>query len=350
MDGFLSEYDFDFPEELIAKSPASPRDSAGLLVFDRKTGKASFDTFRDLGKYLPPSSLIVLNDTKVVPSRFPVLKPEGGRAVLTAVDISDDSIKVMSDRKLDVGATVSVSSGDIFKIIRQEGKYFFIHPGNKFKKDGVIDRSLIFKLFEDIGVPPIPPYIKKCPLKGDELKEEYQSVFACNDGSYAAPTASLHFTEELLTNLRSEGHETCFVTLHVGLGTFAPLTEENIASGKLHKEVCEINDETAEKISRARKEGRKIIAVGTTAVRTLESFSDDGGMITAGKRETDLFIREGYEFKIADGLITNFHVPRSSLLMLVSAFAGRKEVRELYAAAIDRKFRLFSFGDAMLIV
>jgi S-adenosylmethionine:tRNA ribosyltransferase-isomerase len=349
MSDYLSEFDFNFPLELIAKEPASPRDSSRLMVVSRESGEVSLNNFNNIGKHLPAGSLIVFNDTKVVPSRFEVKKPSGGKAILTAVGILDDSIKVMSDRRLDLDMELTISSEDVFKVLRQEEKYFFIDPGEKFKSSGIIEREKIYKLFGLIGEAPLPPYIKNSPLSKQDIKDKYQSVFADKEGSYAAPTASLHFTEELIEKLKADGHSFCFVTLHVGLGTFAPLTGDNIVSGKLHKEFCEISNLSAEMILTAKKQKRPVIAVGTTAMRTLESFYQDGNIIS-GKKETDLFIREGYKFKVADGLITNFHIPRSSLLMLVSAFAGKEKIMAAYNMAIKEKFRLFSFGDAMLII
>jgi len=349
MKELFSEYDFDFPENLIAREPASPRDSARLMVYDRATGEASLDAFHNIGAYLPSRSLLVFNDTKVVPGRFEAEKSSGGKAVITVVDVGAECVKAFSDRKLTVGETLKVSSGDELKIIMQDGKYFFLRPSEKFRINGVLSRELIFGFLESVGVMPLPPYIKNSSLSEEEIKREYQTVFAKEKGSYAAPTASLHFTEGLMEDLGAMGHEICFITLHVGLGTFAPLTDENIRQGKLHKEYYEISEDAAEKISRAREEGRKIIAVGTTCIRTLES-AWDGGKIKSGKYETDIFIREGYEFKTVDGMVTNFHVPKSSLLMLVSALIGREKTLELYKLAVKNKFRLFSFGDGMLIV
>ena len=204
-------------------------------------------------------------------------------------------------------------------------------------------------LFEKYGNAPIPPYIKHTPLSSAELKKQYQTVFAKNSGSIAAPTASLDFTKRLLEKLRKTGISTQFVTLHVGLGTFAPLTEENITQGKLHKERYAIDSKTAAFLNRAKKEGRPIIAVGTTAVRALETASDKKGKLAKLSGETDIFIREGYRFRFTDGIITNFHVPRSSLLMLVSAFVGRERLFELYRKAMKKKFSFFSFGDGMLL-
>lgn len=345
----LEEYNFNLPESFIAKEPAHPRESAKLMVYNRDTKEVSIDTFNELGKYLPPESLLVFNDTRVVPSRFKAEKSSGGKAIITIVDIDEEYLKILSDRKLQVGETLTVSSGDTMKIMMQDGKYFFLRPEDRFMINGLLSKDIIFSFLETIGTMPLPPYIKNSPLSEEETKREYQTVFAKEKGSYAAPTASLHFTKELIGKLEGLGHEICFLTLHVGLGTFAPLSEGNMREGKLHEEHYEINTETAEKISKAKKEGRKIIAVGTTSVRALES-SASSSEIVANKGETDIFIREGYEFKIIDGMITNFHVPKSSLIMLVSAFMGREKTLELYNLAIQDKFRFFSFGDGMLII
>jgi S-adenosylmethionine:tRNA ribosyltransferase-isomerase len=360
MKGFLSEYDFDFPGDLIARSPANPRDSARLMVYDRGTDKVSLDTFHNIGNWLPPRSLLVFNDTKVVPGRFEVEKSGGGKAMLTVVDMGAECLKVLSDRKLTVGDTVRPllkksdkgtaegSFADEMKITVQDGKYFYLRVPDRLKLDGILSKELVFGFLESAGIMPLPPYIKNSPLSEEEIKEEYQTVFAKEKGSYAAPTASLHFTEGLMEHLSSEGHEICFITLHVGLGTFAPVTEDNLRQGRLHKEYYEISAEVAEKLSCAKREGRKIIAVGTTCVRALES-AFVGDEFTPGRKETDIFINEGYGFKAVDGMVTNFHVPKSSLIMLVSAFIGREKTLELYGLAIKNKFRLFSFGDGMVV-
>jgi S-adenosylmethionine:tRNA ribosyltransferase-isomerase len=348
MDSLLNEYEFNLPESLIAKEPASPRDLAKLMVYRRSTDEVFFDVFRNIGKYLPPRSLLVFNDTKVIPARFKGEKTNGGKAVITIVDIEKEYLKVLSDRKLELGHSIKVSSQDEMKIAMQDGKYFFLRPAEKFKINGEINKNLIFGLLDSIGIMPLPPYIKESPLSEEEIKKEYQTVFAKEKGSYAAPTASLHFTKELIGRLAEE-HETCFITLHAGLGTFAPLTEKNIIEGKLHREYYRINADSAEKISRAQKEEREIIAIGTTSVRALESSCLSDG-ISEGEKETDIFIREGYRFKVINGMVTNFHVPKSSLIMLVSAFIGREKTLELYGLAVRKGLRFFSFGDGMLII
>ncbi|MDD4931467.1 MAG: tRNA preQ1(34) S-adenosylmethionine ribosyltransferase-isomerase QueA [Candidatus Colwellbacteria bacterium] len=350
IDNILSAYDYDFPEELIAKVPASPRDAARLMVFDRNTGSMEESFFSDIVGFIPERSVIVFNRTKVIPARFSIRKTSGGSAKLLYVGIEDDLVKVMSDRKLDIGTVVSAASDIDIIVERQDGKYFFIRFPENFFIDGKFSVAMFHSFLFKNGETPLPPYIKNTPLEESELREEYQSVFAEEEGSVAAPTASLHFTEELIGKIKEAGHEICFITLHVGLGTFAPLSAENISSGTLHEEWYEIPEDALAVINRAREEGRSVIAVGTTSIRTLESAADDKGKIIKASGFTNLFIREGYRFKVVKGIITNFHVPRSSLLMLVSAFAGRDNVVRLYKKAITDGFRLFSFGDGMIII
>jgi len=345
----LSEYDYEFPEELIAKSPASPRESARLLSYSKKDDSMRFDTFAELPDLLPKNSLIVFNETKVVPAKITLHKDTGGAFRVICIGVEEDLIKVMSDRKLNIGSVVTSVSGVSFDVARQDGRYYFLRPLSYFTGGKNISLPEFYGFLSDNGETPLPPYIKNSPLSEKDLREEYQSVFAMNEGSIAAPTASLHFTDDLITRLKEKGHECCFVTLHVGLGTFATLSEKNIAEKKLHEEQYDISEETASMISRAKKEGRPVIAVGTTALRALESSADEEGNIVKPSGTTDLFITEGYHFRIVNGLVTNFHVPRSSLLMLVSALIGRKKIMELYGAAIGEKMRLFSFGDGMLI-
>lgn len=308
----LEDYAYDFPKELIAQKPVSPRDAAKLLVWDGKNTK--HDIFRNLTKYLPKDAVLVFNQTKVIPARFEVKKQTGGKAVLLFIEKN----KVISDRKLIVGSTISFK-GNAFIIEKQEGQFYYL------KGRG------LEKLLEKYGQAPTPPYIKR-----QGTRTEYQTVFAKKSGAVAAPTASLHFTKALLKKIKHKE----FITLHVGLGTFAPLTEKQLETNRLHEERLEISPATWKRIMKAKKEGKKIIAVGTTVVRALE---------TGMKQTTDLFIRPGYTFKIVDGLITNFHVPRSSLMMLVSALVGREKLLELYQAAIEKQYRLFSFGDGMLL-
>ncbi len=339
LDRVLARYDYEFPPAAVANRPASPRDSARLLVHERSTGRTKFARFRDLPKFLPPGAVLVLNQTKVLPARLEMRKATGGKVRLLYVAASSGLWKVMADRRLAVGSTLAAGRNK-FAVARHEDKYYFLRPPFP------IARTAAF--LEKHGEAPLPPYIKNSPLSRSELKRRYQTVFAKRRGSVAAPTASLHFTKRLLRRLRAAGFDIRYVTLHVNLGTFAPLTPANLKEGRLHEETYEIDPATARALNTARAEGRPIVAVGTTVVRTLESAAA-GGRLRKLSGRTDIFIREGYKFRFVDSLITNFHVPRSSLLMLVSAFAGRELVLRLYREAIRRGFRLFSFGDSMFI-
>jgi S-adenosylmethionine:tRNA ribosyltransferase-isomerase len=348
-ENIVSAYDYDLPEGFIATSPAHPRESAKMLSYSRDDDRTDIATFADLPSLLPPGSLLVFNRTKVVPAKLSLRKKTGGALRVICLDAKGNLIRVMSDRKLDMDTSLVSDSGYSFVVERQDGKYFYLRPIDSSGKDVDIGGNGLYDLLFKIGETPLPPYIKNSPLPESALREEYQSVFAEKSGSVAAPTASLHFTEGLLEDLKKAGHSCVFITLHVGLGTFAPLTEESMVSGKLHEESYEIPTETISAIDAAKRDGRPVIAVGTTSVRALESSADDDGHIVHPSGVTDLFIREGYRFRIVDGLITNFHVPRSSLLMLVAAFIGRDKIMELYRRAMDEKFRFFSFGDGMFI-
>ena len=341
LEKLLKTYDYSLSPDRIAQEPASPRDSAKLLAYDRKTGSVAHDTFLNLAEHLPKNAVLVFNKTRVVPARFSVTKETGGKAIITYVETCAPHLRVMADRKLIIGSRLMLSRTLWFTVAHQEEKYYFLTPSFPLTE--------LFSVLERYGTMPIPPYIKHSPLSRAQLKEKYQTVFARTNGSVAAPTASLHFTRRLLARLKKQGITIAYVTLHVGLGTFAPLTEENIASGTLHHEWYDIDSKTASLLNKAKSEGHPVIAVGTTVVRTLESASDKNGRITHPSGSTNLFIRSGYRFKCINGLITNFHVPRSSLLMLVSAFAGRKKNLALYQEAIGKKYRFFSFGDGMLI-
>ncbi len=338
----LNKYDYQLPSELIAKEPASPRDHARLLVYERESKRVRYDRFYNLPKYLPPRSVLVLNDTKVLPARLTATKETGGKVRLLYVRKKGKCLYFLADRKLAIGSRVRIAPKIYFVVCGQNKGEYELRPSFPI--------SLFLKILQKFGTVPIPPYIKQTPLSERKLKEKYQNIFAKNPGSIAAPTASLHFTKKLMANLKKSGVDTAFVTLHINLGTFAPLTETQIKSGKLHEEEYEVPEKTAVFLNKAKKEKRPIIAVGTTAVRTLESAADKRENLRKLRGATRLFIREGYKFKFADSLITNFHVPRSSLLMLVAAFCGRKNILGLYQKAIKRKFRFFSFGDGMLIL
>jgi len=363
---FLSRYDYSFPKKLIAQTPAVPRENARLLVYPvrnrtaegaattvsgrpvssgvyrRSSDKVAFGTFSNIARYLPPRAVLIFNRTKVIPARLTLKKETGGKAHVLFLGIEENTWKCLSDRKLTVGSRLSLGKSMYVMVRRQRDKYYFLKPSFP------IQRTL--KILERFGKTPLPPYIKHSPLSESKLREKYQTVFAKIAGSVAAPTASLHFSKTLLQKLRQAEVAVRFVTLHVNLGTFAPLTDEQLKRGALHSELCEIDAPTAAFLNKARKEKRPIIAVGTTVVRTLESSCDAKGHMRPFHGATDLFIREGYRFRFVDGIITNFHVPRSSLLMLVSAFVGREKTLELYRLAVKKRFRLFSFGDGMLLL
>lgn len=339
-EAILAQYDYTLPPELIAQEPASPRDSAGLVVYDRKTGSTDWSTFANIGGYLTQGSVLVLNETKVIPAKLELVRATGGRVSALAVGTTAAGVRVMANRKLTTGETLRLGAQASFTVTGSDDRYWMLQPSFPLAE---LDHVL-----EAAGSMPLPPYIKHTPLSPAQQRSEYQSVFARNPGSIAAPTASLHFTDTLLEALRTQGIRIAFVTLHVHLGTFAPLTEDQWKSGKLHVEYFSITPETATLLNEAKAAGNPIVAVGTTSVRTLESAATNG-RIVLHEGTTDLFIREGYAFSMVDALITNFHVPRSSLLMLVSAFAGRDATMKLYQQAIAKRMRFFSFGDAMLI-
>lgn len=333
----LSAYDYPVPDTCVALSPAEPRDSARLLVYDRKANKTHLSTFAHILEFLPTNALLVFNNTKVIPARIYAKKPSGGTVELLAthMDIPTQTFTALGNKKLSVGDTLSVGVHTL-TVLSTEGKYR-------------IQSSLALEtLFTESGSTPIPPYLKQTPLSEEALRTRYQTVFAKEAGSIAAPTASLHFTPELLQRITENGIESIEVTLHVNLGTFAPLTAEALISNQLHEESYFVSEAAAEVIQKAQRAGRPIIAVGTTAARTLESAWRDGA-IQSGTNTTRLFIREGYAWQVVRGLITNFHVPKSSLLMLVAALVGREKLFELYALAERSGFKFFSFGDGMYI-
>lgn len=348
----LDDYNYHLPKELIANMPASPRDSSRLFVYDTKTGEIAFDTFRNIGKHLPHPSLLVFNNTKVVPARLWLKKESGGKieVLLMMNEYRADSefVKGIVDRKVLPGAKLYFQSGGYLEVATQEEQFFFFRPS--------VTISALFELLTKEGITPIPPYIKNASLPEQALREKYQSVLAKYPASVAAPTASLHFTEELLLSLEKERVTRTEVTLHVGAGTFAPLNEENFKNKKLFTEYIDITEESAEALNHAKKSGVPIIPVGTTAMRTIESVvikKYPSFEVAACTKPTNIFIYPPYEFKVADSLITNFHVPQSSLMLLVDAFLKHKnaphDILALYNIAIKEKFRFYSFGDSMLI-
>jgi S-adenosylmethionine:tRNA ribosyltransferase-isomerase len=344
-----NQYSFNLPQDLIATIPASPRDSAKLFVYNTQTDEVIFDVFANLDDHLPENSLMVLNDTKVVPARLTLKKASGGKVeilLLVNEPAEDGMIKGLSDRKIKAGDKLYFDETDYLEVGKQDEKIFYFKTSFPFEK--------LPEFLDKFGTTPIPKYIKGMTLRESALRERYQTVFAKNPFSIAAPTASLHFTDRVFEKLQGKNIDKAFVTLQVGMGTFAPVTEENIQSGKLHREWCRVDEENAKKIHGAKAAGRKIVAVGTTATRTLESMPELAQTGAAVEKSTDLFIRPPYEFKLADILITNFHLPESSLMMLVDAFlrskGAKKSVTELYEMAVAEKFRFYSFGDAMLIL
>ncbi len=339
---FKKRYWYEFPAGLIAQHPARPRDAARLLVCDKTTGETRVDTFSHLAQYLPPKSVLVLNDTKVLPARLTLHKKTGGVVeALYVRDVSPFRVAVLLNKGVVVGDELLFRNKPVFKVVE------------RLEKEWVLELLDVHKRPVDVwiahGTVPLPPYIKHASKNKKQNERDYQTVFGKHRGSVAAPTASLHFTNRLLQKLRTAGHTVCFVTLHVNLGTFAPVSESHLVSGTLHSEYFSVPAATAKTIAAAKQKGQAIIPVGTTALRTLESGFDKNGVLVTQSGMTNLFIQEGYDFKIATALITNFHVPQSSLLALVCTFAGYTQVMEWYRKAITGKFRLFSFGDGMMI-
>ena len=339
----LKTHDFwyDLPEELIAQTPLQQRDASRLLVLDKTSGQVTHKHFFDIVQYLQPGDCLVMNDSRVLPARLLGHRPTGGAVeVLLLRDLGDKCWECLCKpgRKMQVGSEVIFGDGELTAVVRE-----IREDGNRvveFRYDGIF-----LEVLERLGKMPLPPYIKA------ELadQERYQTVYSREVGSAAAPTAGLHFTKELLETLRGKGIRTAFVTLHVGLGTFRPVKAEEISEHHMHSELCMISEETAELLNETRRTGGRIVCVGTTSCRTLESLVKDDGSFSAGSRWTDIFIYPGYTFKAMDALITNFHLPESTLVMLVSAFAGRENVLHAYDEAVAQRYRFFSFGDAMLI-
>lgn len=340
----LDLYDYRYPESAIAQSPASPRDSAKLAVLDTKDDSIVWTDFSQLPRYVEPGSVVVFNRTKVLPARLELIRNEtGGRVRVLYVSHDANAWRVLSDRPLPEGVDFYAAQEPSLRF-RSQGKRsgeWVLLPSFALSKT--------FSVLEKYGAMPLPPYIKKSPLTEEQRKKEYQTVFAKERGSVAAPTASLHFTKRLMADLKKKGATAVYVTLHVNLGTFATLTAEALEKKKLHEEWFEIPSETASLLEDAKKDGRAIIAVGTTVVRALESAGMTDGKFARLSGSTDIFLRPPYRPSVATSIITNFHVPRSSLLMLVSCFAQREKLLALYREAIRRGFKLFSFGDGMFI-
>ena len=335
----VTDFDYDLPQELIAQHPMEPRDHSRLLVVDKKTGEIEHKHFYDLVNYLKPGDVLVFNDTRVIPARLHGTKDTGAHVevfLLTRRDATDWEVLVRPGKKLQVGAKIHFSDELSCEVIEHTD---FGGRVVRFKYDGIFEEIL-----DRLGETPLPPYIT-APL---EDKERYQTVYNRERGSAAAPTAGLHFTKELLQKIKDIGCEEVFVTLHVGLGTFRPVSEAKIEDHKMHKEFYTVSQEAADAVNKAKAEGRRIIAVGTTAVRTLEAAGADG-KLHAGSSWTNIFIYPGYKFRLVDDLVTNFHLPQSTLLMLVSTLSTREIMLQTYKKAVEEKYRFFSFGDAMFI-
>ncbi len=336
------DFYYDLPEELIAQTPLQKRDSSRLLVMDKATGKTTHRHFYDILDYLRPGDCLVMNDSRVLPARLLGQRPTGGAVELLL--LKDKGVKkweclAKPGRKLQPGQQVIFGSGELTATILE-----ILPDGNRLVEFHYA--GIFLEVLERLGKMPLPPYIKA------ELqdRERYQTVYSREIGSAAAPTAGLHFTKELLSRLEEMGVKLAFVTLHVGLGTFRPVKVENVQEHHMHSELCMLSPETAEILNATRKAGGRIICVGTTSCRTLESLAGEDGTFSAGSKWTDIFIYPGYTFRAMDGLITNFHLPESTLVMLVSAFAGKDNVLSAYKEAVEEKYRFFSFGDAMLII
>ena len=332
---------YDLPEELIAQTPLEQRDSSRLLVLDKESGAVSHRHFYDIIDYLQPGDCLVMNNSRVLPARLLGHRPTGGAVeVLLLRDLGDKRWEclVKPGRKMQVGQEVVFGNGELtasVTAVQEDGNRVV-----EFRYEGIF-----LEVLERLGKMPLPPYIK-AEL---EDQERYQTVYSKETGSAAAPTAGLHFTNELLDQIRIKGVKTTFVTLHVGLGTFRPVKADEITDHHMHAELCMISEETAAVLNETKRSGGRIICVGTTSCRTLESLVNEDGSFEAKSKWTEIFIYPGYQFKAMQGLITNFHLPESTLVMLVSAFAGRENVLNAYEQAVKERYRFFSFGDAMFI-
>ena len=337
-----SDFNYDLPQELIAQTPLEPRDSSRLMKIDRQTGEIEHRIFRDITDYLRPGDALVINDTKVIPARLFGEKEGTGRQVefLLLNKLSYDTWEIIMrpGKKLRIGDRVLFGDELTAEILEKQADGI---TRVRFSFEGVFEEIL-----DRLGNMPLPPYI----TERLEDKGRYQTVYARESGSAAAPTAGLHFTPALLERIQAMGVDVIPVLLHVGLGTFRPVKVEEIENHAMHSEFFSVSQEAAEKINAVRERGGRIIAVGTTSVRTLESAADERGRVKAGTGNTSIFIYPGYQFRCVDGLVTNFHLPESTLIMLVSAFLGREKTLVAYETAVRERYRFFSFGDAMLVV
>lgn len=334
----LEDFDYHLPKELIAKYPAEPRDSCRMMVIDRKTGEIHHRTFRDILEYLQPGELIVFNDSKVIPARL-IGKKENGKAkvevfLVRQVEEGVWQALIRNVRRLKPGQRITIAEDFQVEFLGREEEMAIVKLHSKD----------ILKDLERYGHVPLPPYIEREDEERD--RQLYQTVYARKEGSVAAPTAGLHFTDDLIDRIKDKGVNIAFITLHVGLGTFKPIKTSDIQQHKMHEEFYTIPDETIQLIHKTKQLGKSVIAVGTTVVRALESFANSG--IKEGF--TDIFIYPPYQFKMVDKLITNFHLPKSTLILLVSAIAGRENILKAYSTAVEEKYRFFSYGDVMFII
>jgi len=340
----LEEFDYDLPKSLIAQYPTSQRGESRLMVLDRHKGTITHHCFKNLIEFLTPGDLLVMNNTRVLPVRVIGKKETGGKIELLLIPAWNGTkghwealVKGLGKTKGKVRIQFDSNLiGELWDIKNGRGKIIFS------------DGTLVENLLKKIGHIPLPPYIKRDDEPLD--RERYQTVFAKKDGSVAAPTAGLHFTQNLLQGLREKGIKSTFLTLHIGPGTFSPVKTEEIEKHQMEQEWVEISEETATEIAKAKQEGKRVIAVGTTTTRALEAFSNIEGQIQPGQKQVSLFIYPPYRFKVVDGLITNFHLPKSTLILLVSAFAGREFILKAYHEAVREQYRFYSYGDAMLIL
>ena len=336
-----SDFHYELPEELIAQTPLERRDTSRLMLVDKHSGELEHRHFFELPEFLHEGDCLVLNNSRVLPARLIGNRLSGGVVELVLLrDLGDGCWECLSrpGRKTKPGTELSFGGGELSAIVEK-----VVEGGNRIVRFHY--SGIFLEILESLGKMPLPPYIK------EELQdnERYQTVYSKELGSAAAPTAGLHFTEELLDKLRSKGVKICYVTLHVGLGTFRPVKEDEIEDHEMHSEFCIVPEETAKIVSETKQKGGRVIAVGTTSCRTLESFTEADGSLKPSSGWTDIFIYPGYKFKCIDALITNFHLPESTLIMLVSALAGRENILNAYQTAVEERYRFFSFGDAMFI-
>lgn len=336
-----SDFYYDLPEERIAQTPVYPRDSSRLLVYHRGEKRIENKIFRDVEEYLREGDVLVVNNTKVIPARMYATTAHGGKVeilLLKRMEMDTWEVLMRPGKKGKIGAKMSICDGLSFTVVgvTDSGERIV-----RFEYEGVFEEVL-----EKVGTMPLPPYIKE--KLADQSR--YNTVYSQHNGSAAAPTAGLHFTPELMERLQKKGVQIASVLLHVGLGTFRPVNEDIITDHKMHSEYYEVSEETAQIVNKAKAEGRRVIAVGTTSVRTLESVADENGMLRACRGNTEIFLYPPYQMKCVDALITNFHLPESTLIMLVACLTGREEILSVYEYAVGEEYRFFSFGDAMFIV